>query len=34
MDNIRFLDDINGAFQLSEPEEVSGLYFPWPARQG
>ena len=33
MDNIRFLDD-NGAFQLSEPEEVSGLYFPLASETG
>lgn len=33
MDNIRFLDE-NGTFTLNNPENVSGLYFPWPAKQG
>ena len=31
MEKIRFLDE-NGTFELRNPEAVSGLYFPWPAR--
>lgn len=33
MDNIRFLDD-NGTFTLSNPENVSGLYFPLAGETG
>lgn len=33
MDNIRFLDD-NGTFTLSNPENVSGLYFPLASETG